>query len=278
MVVVFGHWLMAAPVITATGLEANHLLTRTTWTHYLTWILQVMPIFFFVGGFANAASWRASARAGSTYGAWLRARLRPAGPDGIAVLVVWTAGAYTLLQSGFDPELLEISHRKRPLSQVWFLATYVAVVAFTPLSLAAWNRWGWASVVATGLIAGLIDLISLGLGITWVGYLNYLFMWGTVHSLGYAWADSRLGAIRHRLLWSLASLVATAALVGFGPYPVAMVGLDTVGVTNSQPPKVTLLTLAIFQAEPCSPWKGPRAGCSPRPATGRRRFSSTAGS
>ncbi len=44
-------------------------------------------------------------------------------------------------------------------------------------------------------MAGLVDLISLGLGIPWVGYLNYLFMWGTVHSLGYAWADSRLGSV-----------------------------------------------------------------------------------
>jgi hypothetical protein len=43
-------------------------------------------------------------------------------------------------------------------------------------------------------------------------------------------------------------LIATAALVLVGPYPVAMVGLVTNGVNNSQPPKVTLLTLAVFQA------------------------------
>jgi hypothetical protein len=45
-----------------------------------------------------------------------------------------------------------------------------------------------------------------------------------------------------------AGLATTAALVFWGPYPVAMVGLTTQGVNNSQPPKVTLLTLAIFQA------------------------------
>jgi len=247
MVVVFGHWLMAAPVITATGLEANHLLTRTTWTHYLTWVLQVMPIFFFVGGFANAASWRASTRTGSTYGAWLRARLRRLVLPVLPLLIVWTAGAYALLQSGFDPELLKVASQAA-LVPVWFLATYVAVVAFTPLTLRAWDRWGWSFVVGTGVLAGLVDLISLGLGVSWIGYLNYLFMWGTVHSLGYAWADSRLGTVTHRLMWSAAGLITTAALVGFGPYPVAMVGLDTQGVTNSQPPKVTLLTLAIFQA------------------------------
>lgn len=131
---------------------------------------------------------------------------------------------------------------------VWFLATYVAVVAFTPLTLAAWERWGWWSLVVPALIAGLNDLISIGAHIEWVGYLNYLFVWGTVHSFGYAWADSGLGGVTHRLRASFTGLIATALLVGLGPYPVAMVGIDNVGITNSQPPKMTLLTLAVFQA------------------------------
>ena len=258
MVVVFGHWLMAAPVFTEAGLEANHLLTRTTWTHYLTWALQVMPIFFFVGGFANAASWRASARQGATYGAWLRARLRRLVLPVLPLLIVWIAGAYALLASGFDPELLKIASQAA-LVPVWFLATYVAVVAFTPWTLAAWDRWGWASIGASAAIAALIDLISLssGYGLGWVGYLNYLFVWGTVHSLGYAWADSRLGSVSQRLLWSAAGLAAAVALVALGPYPVAMVGLDTQGVTNSQPPKVTLLALGIFQAGALLAMEGP---------------------
>ena len=256
MVVVFGHWLMAAPVITDSGIEANHLLTSAAWAHYITWILQVMPIFFFVGGFANAASWRASKRHGSTYGQWLRTRLRRLVLPVLPLLMVWTAGAYALWRSGFDPDLLRIASQVA-LVPVWFLATYVAVVAFTPLTLAAWERWGWASVAATGLTAGLIDLISLGLGIPWVGYLNYLFMWGTVHSLGYAWADSRLGSVANRVLWAAAGLAVTAALVWLGPYPVGMVGLETQGVTNSQPPKVTLLTLAVFQTGALLAMEGP---------------------
>jgi hypothetical protein len=90
-----------------------------------------------------------------------------------------------------------------------------------------------------------------------VGFLNYLFVWGTVHSLGYAWVDSRIGGVTRQLAASLAGLAATAALVVFGPYPVAMVGLVTNGVNNSQPPKVTLLTLAIFQAGLIRALEGP---------------------
>jgi hypothetical protein len=98
------------------------------------------------------------------------------------------------------------------------------------------------------LLAAFCDFLMLGAGVEWTGYLNYLLVWGTVHSFGYAWADSRLGGIANRLIASLAGLLSTALLVALGPYPVAMVGLDTVGVTNSQPPKVTLLTLGVFQA------------------------------
>lgn len=247
MVVVFGHWLMAAPYFGPGGLRVDHLLSVAEWTHYLTWILQVMPIFFLVGGYANAQSWRSALRKGEPYGGWLRARLRRLILPVLPLLGVWTVGAFLLLRSGFDPALIRLASQAA-LVPVWFLATYVVVVALTPITLRAWDRYGWTSIITTGVLAGLMDILSLGFGLEFVGYLNYIFVWGSVHSLGYAWADSKIGGVTQRLLVSLFGLAATAALVIFGPYPIAMVGLDTQGVTNSQPPKVTLLVLALFQA------------------------------
>ena len=49
LVVVFGHWLMAAVTIEGGELSAGHLLILADWTHPLTWVLQVMPIFFLSG-------------------------------------------------------------------------------------------------------------------------------------------------------------------------------------------------------------------------------------
>jgi len=247
LVVVFGHWLMAAPQVLPDGLRFDHLLSVTTWPHYLTWILQVMPIFFVVGGYANAASWRSSQKKGDPYAAWLRARLRRLVLPVLPLLAIWTAGAYILLESGFDPTLIRVGSQAA-LVPVWFLATYIVVVALAPITLRAWDRHGWNAILLTGVLAGLVDIVSLGLGLTFAGYLNYIFVWGTVHSLGYAWADSRIGGVAERLSASVAGLAATVALVILGPYPVAMVGLDTQGVNNSQPPKVTLVTLAFFQA------------------------------
>ena len=64
LVVVVGHWLMSAPQMLTGDFRVDFLLTAAPWTGYLTWILQVMPIFFLVGGYANAVSWRSAQRKG----------------------------------------------------------------------------------------------------------------------------------------------------------------------------------------------------------------------
>ena len=247
VVVVFGHWLMAGAQFVDGELEVFNTLQLNRALHFLTWGLQVMPIFFLVGGYANAASWRAAQRKSEPYGAWLRARLRRLLLPVVPLLIVWSFGAAALLGRGVDPNLVKLGSQAA-LVPVWFLATYVAIVAFTPVTLGAWDKYGWSAIAATALVAALVDVISLGFGVSLVGYLNYLFMWGTVHSLGYAWADDRIGKPPARVLIGLAGFAVTTALVALGPYPAAMVGLDTEGITNSQPPKVTLLALALFQA------------------------------
>jgi fucose 4-O-acetylase-like acetyltransferase len=256
LVVVVGHWLMAAPQVVGGGLDFNLLLSTTTWTHYLTWVLQVMPIFFLVGGYANAASWRSARVRQEPYGAWLRARLRRLVLPVLPLLAVWAVAAFALFQAGLDPDLIRLGSQAA-LVPLWFLATYVLVVSLTPVTLWAWDRFGWGSLVVAAALAGLMDLLSLGFGVAAAGYLNYVFVWATVHGLGYAWADSRLGGVTRRMILSAAGLVTTAALVIVGPYPVAMVGLTTQGVNNSQPPKVTLIALALFQTGLFLAFEGP---------------------
>jgi hypothetical protein len=98
-----------------------------------------------------------------------------------------------------------------------------------------WERWGWWSVLAGGLAAGTVDVVSLGSGSVAVGFVNYLLVWGTLHQLGYAWLDGRLASVARRLLLAGAGLAAAVLLVQAGPYPVSMVGLDTSAVDNTYP-------------------------------------------
>ena len=52
-VVVLGHWTVAAAYISDGELILTDMLHIAPWTQWLTWALQVMPIFFIVGGYSN---------------------------------------------------------------------------------------------------------------------------------------------------------------------------------------------------------------------------------
>ena len=54
--VVIGHWLIATLYYVDGELEPGHLLETYPGMHWLTWIFQVMPIFFIVGGYSNGVS------------------------------------------------------------------------------------------------------------------------------------------------------------------------------------------------------------------------------
>ena len=247
LVVVFGHWLMAAITFEGGAVVPGHLLELADWTHPLTWLFQVMPLFFFVGGYSNALSWRSARRRGEHYGAWLRARLRRLALPVVPLLLVWTIGGWVGLRLGLDWEILQLASRVA-LVPTWFLAAYVAIVTLAPPALALWERLGWWSVVGGVVLGGVADLVSIGAGVVPAGFLNYVFVWATVHQLGYAWVDGRLAGVPRRALLAAVGLMATVVLVWAGPYPVAMVGLDTAQITNSYPPRVTLTFLGIFQA------------------------------
>ena len=85
------------------------------------------------------------------------------------------------------------------------------------------------------------------MGIPTVEWLNYIFVWNAVHFLGYAWVDGRIASLRHSMKIAAGGLASLATLVTLFPYPLAMVGLDNTAVTNSNPPKVTLIALGAFQ-------------------------------
>jgi fucose 4-O-acetylase-like acetyltransferase len=247
LVVVFGHWLMAAITFDDGEIVPGHLLELAEWTHPLTWIFQVMPLFFFVGGYSNALSWRSARRRRETYGAWLRARLRRLALPVVPLLVVWMVGGWIGLRVGLDWEILQLASRVA-LVPTWFLAAYVVIVTLAPAALWLWERSGWWSIAGGLAFAALSDVLSIGAGVVWVGFLNYVFVWGTVHQLGYAWVDDRLVSRGRRATLAAVGLGVTLALVAWGPYPVAMVGLDTAQITNSYPPRVTLAFLGLFQA------------------------------
>lgn len=252
LVVVLGHWLLAAVVVRDGTLVPNALLNIASWTHPLTWIFQVMPIFFVVGGYSNALSWRSARDKGTGYAGWLTARLRRLGTPVVPLLIVWLVIASVAYALGVPGGTLRTASQVA-LVPTWFLAAYVLVVATTPWALALWERFGWGSVVAGLVLGGLVDWVSLGggpmgSGIFLVGFANYLIVWGVVHQLGFAWVDGRLQGVGRRVALAAVGLGVLGLLVWLLPYPISMIGVDTIAVNNSYPTRVTLGFLGLFQA------------------------------
>lgn len=253
--VVLGHWLEHGWYVDDSGiLHRAGLLGIAPWTHPLTWIFQVIPLFFVVGGYANAVSWRHAQSERVRYGTWLAGRTNRLARPLLPLLVFWAVAAPLALHLGLGDEWLRIGSLTS-LVPIWFLATYLGVVALVPVTIAAWDRWGPRTLVV-GLLALPVDAVSLHLNSTAIGALNLLIVWGTLHQLGYAWRDGTFRRSSGALLLGLVGFVGAIALVWFGPYSVSMVGVDGYGVNNTNPPRATLfllgcaLTGLVFLAEP----------------------------
>ena len=133
------------------------------------------------------------------------------------------------------------------LIPTWFLAIYIVVVMLAPLAYRFWQRFGFTSFVILAAGAAMTDLVFFAGEQRWLGWTNYLWVWLAVHHLGFAWRDDRLGRVTKRLLFAVLGFIALWLLTAYGPYPLAMVGSPDPELSNTLPPKITLLALGIFQ-------------------------------
>lgn len=244
-VVVLGHWTIVA--VDPAGIQPHGVLDNAPWSHPLTWLFQVMPVFFLVGGYANGISWRSARRKGVGYGGWLRARLRRLGLPLIPLLLVWLVVCLVLVTAGLTPDRVQILSQMA-LIPTWFLAAYLLVVVVAPACLVLWERFGWWSIAGGVVLAGGVDLISIQTHSELAGYPNYLIVWATFHQFGYAWLDGRLATVSRKLLLATVGAVGLAVLVGLGPYPVSMITAASDEISNSSPTRVTMAFLGMLQA------------------------------
>lgn len=263
--VVIGHWLAAVVWFEDGRFVPQNALALLAWSHLLTWLFQVMPIFFLVGGFSNAVSWDSHQRRGGFWLGWVIARAeRLLRPTTVFVLVVIGvvvaaraagADAGTVDQMGWVAGIV-----------LWFLALYLVVTAAAPAMLAVHRRWGLSAFAVLLIGIGLADLLRLGLNVPFVGYVNFILVWLALHHLGILWHEGLLTS-RRVLPWAMA-LGGFGLLVGLttiGPYPVSMVGVPGAEIANTSPPTVALLVLGIAQAGLVLALRGPISRWLERP-------------
>jgi fucose 4-O-acetylase-like acetyltransferase len=247
LVVVVGHWLMAVLAYRDGTFTGENLLEIATWTHVLTWVFQVMPIFFIVGGFTNASSWRSASERGTSYADWLRARsARLLGPA-LVFVAFWTVLPILAVAVGLPSGMARTGGREVALP-IWFLAVYLLTVAAAPPLLAAHRRYGVRVLIVLAAAAAVVDALRYGLDLGFVGAANYAFVWLGVLELGFLWRDGVLTR-RRRIPWAMAAggLAVMAGLTTVGDYPVSMIGLSHAERSNTLPPTIALLALAVWQ-------------------------------
>ncbi|MGP4102797.1 acyltransferase family protein [Nonomuraea sp. KM90] len=238
--VVMGHWLVVY-VSDDGGLHGGSALETVPWTRPLTWLFQVMPIFFLVGGFANAASFTSHRDGGGTASSWILRRTDRLVRPTTALLGVLTVAALSARTLGADSALIGMGVWAAAIP-LWFLVVYLAVVVLTPLTHALHRRYGLVVPVVLAALVGVGDAARMAWHIPYVDQGNFLFAWLAVHQAGFAWQDGRLPARRSVTLpLVLGGLAALVALTVPGPYPISMVGV------NTSPPSLALLALAVAQ-------------------------------
>ena len=246
LMVVSGHWLIVGIYFADGSINFSKLLVIRPNTQWMTWVFQVMPIFFIVGGYANAVSLESAKRREIGYAGWLVTRLNRLVSPLLVLLFVWAILATVLHYSGVSGDVLKLASQAA-LIPIWFLAIYIAVVMLAPATYVAWKRWGFASLWAFAIVGSLVDFAFFALDLQWLGYTNFFWVWLSVHHLGYAWRDGRISSPPWLLVYSALGLAALALLIFKGPYPFAMVGSPDEALSNTAPPKITLLALGIFQ-------------------------------
>src|SRR3954470_5995894 len=164
-----------------------------------TWVGQVMPVFFLVGGFANLAAWD---RAAGSARAFLRARLTRLLRPTAVFLGVWAVLEVLLLVvvPGYPGVL---SYGRVVAAPLWFLAAYVWVVLLVPVTAVAHRRAAVPTVVLLGLGVVGVGLARFGAGLELFGLVNTALVWVFVHQLGYLWRDGMLDSPGRR--WTLAA-------------------------------------------------------------------------
>jgi hypothetical protein len=235
LVVVLWHFFGTRLYWAADGPHATSPLATVPGLWLSTWVLQVMPIFFYVGGHLHRRAYRPG---------FIRYRLlgliRAVAPLLLAAVVVWgilaAAGSYPWATGTVV----------FAVSPLWFLAVYVLLIALLPVWLHLHERLGIGALPLLAGLAVVVEVVRLGLGVGWFGWLNLVLVWGLAHQAGFH-HDALLRAPR-RTGYVLVGggLTVLCGLLVLG-YPGSMVGVPGDKWSNMSPPTVAIVALTAVQ-------------------------------
>lgn len=257
--VVVLHALMVGVTVVDGAPVFDNASAGTDWIVPLSWMLQVMPLFFVIGGFSGYTAYQRRRAAGGTATAFVAARLhRLLLPALVTVAVVGVALA-ALASAGVAPELVATAGFRygQPL---WFLGVFLLGQALLPALAAAHRRAPLATIGVLAVAAVVVDVARAGSGIDAVGFLNLAFVWLTLQQLGFFVADGTVAALRRGTRLTVLGVAVIALLAAFagGVYSPDL-------IENINPPTTALLIVGIAHTSVLSLLHAPLERWSLRP-------------
>jgi peptidoglycan/LPS O-acetylase OafA/YrhL len=276
--VVFGHWFIGVIHWRGGLIFTTSAVGVTSWLWLATWFFQVMPVFFFVGGFSNLVSYGSARARGQSTPAWIEGRLGRLLRPSAVFLGIWllvqvalhvldvgapagpTIWGTTRLLRGMKPPGATV-----PFGPLWFLAVYVVVVVVAPLTIALDRRFGAWAPVAMAFAAVAVDVIAFGFGHPAVRWCNVAFVLLFAHQLGHLCGDGRLDRAPPWVFWAMVAGGLTGLVLltnpatfrvfgqtgsewfaGLGSYPRSLLGTDVEPISNAYPPTVCFLLGGVW--------------------------------
>lgn len=241
-VVAVGHWLGMVAVLDDGELAGGNLLDFSPEYGWITWIGQVMPLFFFVGGFASATSLRSAERKGVAPADWIATRLRRmvtpaavlAGFWAACLVVAGTMGGFGLVAFGAAAAAIPL----------WFLANYTIDTALAPFTF----RWFRARPgLVVGALATVFALAEAArfAGVPVVPQINWIIGWLGFQVAGFAWQAGRLPTGRALAAVSALFWLLAIAAVTVGPWPAVMLHHGGLDHSPTHPPSTALLLFGL---------------------------------
>ncbi len=261
--VVVLHSLMVGVTVTDAGPVFANASDGEAWITPLSWVLQVMPLFFVIGGFAGYTSLRRAQERGGTAKEFVAARIHRLVLPAVFTIGIVGVALTVLLLNGVPADLVAIAGYRygQPL---WFLGVFLLCQALLPLLAAAHRRAPWITIALMVATAVGVDAARSATGVEGLGFMNLAFVWLALQQLGFFFAEGRIDALtRHtRIVIGVAAVVVLVTTFITGTYSPDL-------IANINPPTASLLLVGVAHTMLLSLLRDRVANWSRRPLPAR---------
>lgn len=245
LIVVAGHGFMAVVGWDQGMPKVGNVLAAYSWAQVVTWVFQIIPLFFFAGGAANTISWDRHVSRGGAFPEWIWSRAqRLLRPVWIYLLVM---GVVALFIGQFVSQPVAVPLLFIATQLLWFLGSYLLVTALTPLFPLRSTVRSAYYVLLLIVTCGAVDVLRLLAHLPIFGLLNFVFVWALPAYLGSLRARGILERYSKQFLLTVlfSSVLINVLLIKFGPWPLSLVGMPEDKISNMAPPTIVLALHSI---------------------------------